>query len=85
MKPDDLPDSATIYNSHGNDNIVVDVIEVLCHAIDCEVYDIKPLYYSVDPGGLKDIVQSPGFEFTSFKHMGCTISIFEDGTIAVES
>ncbi|MCL9814087.1 HalOD1 output domain-containing protein [Natranaeroarchaeum aerophilus] len=69
-------------------DIVLTIVEHVADLTDVDVTELPPLYDSVNPGALADLMASPQSSDSSvdvsFRYQGCRITVSSAGTVTIE-
>jgi len=69
-------------------DIVLSIVEHVADLTDANVMELPPLYDSVNPGALADLMSSPQSSDVavdvSFRYQGCRITVSSIGAVTIE-
>ena len=88
---DDSPKQTTIPFDETGDpesDIVLSIVEHVADLTDVDVTELPPLYDSINPGALADLMASPQSRDSSvdvsFRYQGCRITVSSIGAVTIE-
>lgn len=83
------PATDTYSNRHDWDGpapLSYTVVETVAAVVDREVFEMEPLYSTVDPEALEAVLSSGAEDRirVSFRYEACTVAVTSDGAVVVE-